>query len=702
MSPTVKRRLKKFILFSEILFILIIAAGMGALFGLLFFMNKQLPPESALDTYHTKVASTIWSADGALLAKLADENREPVPLEKIPKRMQDAVIAIEDSRFYKHSGLDFWGLTRAVVANLRGHELSQGASTITQQLARNIYLSPRKTFSRKLKEALLAIQMERNWTKSQILERYLNRVYFGAGAYGVQTAARVYFGKDVRALSLAETAMIAGLPQRPNDLCPYEVYERDHNYDRVKERRDMVLDRMADLGYVTRQDADKARRTPIKVLKRRPPSIGFFRAKYFCKYVVDQLRDRFGYDEETLQTQGLKIVTTLNYKMQLAAERAAKRGVHDFRRGRVSEVAMLSMEPKTGYIRALVGGVHDWETHQFDCATQARRQPGSSFKLFVYATAFEKGDTPWSGVSGTVKPIRMPDGKYYAPKNHGSHYSGFVNYQQAFAASVNGAAVNVCLKVGPHQVKELAQRLGLKGNIRAYPSMALGTSEASPLEMANAYGVFAAGGKRAEPIAILQIRDSSGQLLEDVQPVLHDTGLSPQTVDYINLLTRGVVTSGTGAAARSVPDAHGKTGTTEDSTDAWFVGYTKDLVTAVWAGNRNNTPMASRMFGGTICAPIWASYTGRALALLPGRRQQIANLAPGSSSYRSARYAGGDGEFRPRRRRRRRSRDTTAAVAAPAPAAAESAPEPAPAGDGGGGDGGGDAGGGGGDQAGTE
>src|SRR6266542_4723481 len=241
MSPTVKRRLKKIILFSEIVFILVIGAGTGLVFGVFYAMNKQLPPDSSLDSYHAKVATTIWSSDGVLLAKLADENREPVPLGKIPLRMQQAIIAIEDARFYQHSGLDFWGVTRAVWSNVRGHELGQGASTITQQLVRNRYLTPQKTLTRKLKEAMLAIQMERNYTKHQILEAYLNQVYFGAGAYGVESAAKIYFGKDVRELSLPEAAMIAGMPQRPNELCPYNVYEADHNYDRTQERRNMVL-----------------------------------------------------------------------------------------------------------------------------------------------------------------------------------------------------------------------------------------------------------------------------------------------------------------------------------------------------------------------------------------------------------------------------------------------------------------------------
>jgi penicillin-binding protein 1A len=484
-----------------------------------------------------------------------------------------------------------------------------------------------------MKEVLLAIQIERNMTKRQILQAYLNQVYFGAGAYRVQTAAQAYFKKGIQEINLQEAALLAGLVQRPSELSPYAAMRANGNYNSSKARRDMVLQRMRDLKFITKEQYEKAVDAPIKVAAERPKSIGFLKGEYFAQHVVDELRQKFGYDEDLLNKAGLTVITTLDWDMQQHAEKVAKAELNKIRRAhRVSEAALLCLDPKTGYIRAMVGGVNEpWEKYQFNCATQARRQPGSSFKAFVYAAAFEAGDTPNTGVSAYARPIVMPDGKVYAPRNHG-RARGYTNYRSAFAASYNGAAVNVAVKSGifsgPRRVKELAQRLGLKGEIRAYPSMALGTSEATVMEMANAYGVFANGGKRAEPMGILQIRSQDGELLEDVQPRVHDTGLKPTTIQYMNELTRAVVTSGTGRGASGVPDAHGKTGTSEDYTDAWFVGYTPELVTAVWAGNRDNSKMA-RVYGGTIGVPIWAGFMQKALELNPARKAKpIVKRAP--------------------------------------------------------------------------
>ncbi len=620
-NPNVKRRIKKFLLWTEILIILILGAGMGVVLGAFYQMNKMLPADAALEHYRAPVGTKILSSDGVVLAKLAAENREPVKLDRIPKHMQDAMIAIEDSRFYSHRGLDYRGLTRAVWANISGRELAQGGSTITQQLARNIFLSSRKKISRKIKEILLAVQIERNWSKSKILEAYLNQVYFGAGAYGVGAASQIYFGKKIDKITLEEAAMLAGLPQRPSDLSPFAALEDDGDYDRTKGRRNMVLQRMADLKFITQAEADAAKKKPIKVLKRRPPAIGYFKAKYFVQHVVDELRSKFNYDQDVIDKTGLTVVTSLNWKMQQAAEKVARQELAKIRKShRVTETSLVCLDPHTGYIRAMVGGVNEpWEKYQFNCATQARRQPGSSFKLFVYTAAFEAGDDVYDSVNASVNPIRMPDGKIYAPKNHG-RYRGRLSYKQAFAKSLNGAAVNIAVKVGPQKVKDVAQRLGVKGTMYAYPSLALGVSDTNPLEMANAYGVFAAGGKRAEPISIIQVRSFEGEILEDIRPKLVATGLKPATVEKMNELTRAVVESGTGTQAREVPEAHGKTGTSEDYTDAWFVGYTPDLATAVWAGNRDNSKMA-RVYGSTIGVPIWREFMKQAVVLNPAKKK---------------------------------------------------------------------------------
>lgn len=626
-SQVIKRRVKQVVLWLEVIFILIVGAGVGVVLGAFYQMNKLLPPDAALDAYRAPVGTKIYSSDNVLLAKLAVENREPVPMARIPKQMQDAIVSIEDSRFYQHSGLDYRGLVRAVVANVAGHEMSQGASTITQQLARNIFLDSRKKISRKIKEMLLAIQIERNWTKKQILEAYLNQVYFGSGAYGIKAAAQVYFNKDVGKLTLEEAALLAGLPQSPSRHNPFAVYDQDHNYNRTKSRRDDVLTRMAELGYITPDVAAKAKAKPIKVAKRRPALVGFFKAKYFVRYVVDQLQKQ--YDQDLLDKAGLTVVTTLNWKMQQAAEKAASEGLAKYKGwGKVSETSLVCIDPATGYIRAMVGGVHQpWEKYQFNCATQARRQPGSSFKLFVYLAALEAGKTPYSTVNANAS-VLMPDGKYYTPHNHGKA-SGRMSYESAFASSVNGAAVNVLEEAGPKNVVALAQKkFGLTGRLYAYPSLALGVCDVSVLEMASAYGAIAAGGKRAEPMTILKVLNQENEPLQDFHPQVTDLKLQQSSLDGINELTRAVVEYGTGRGAASVPDAHGKTGTTEDNTDAWFCGYVPGgLATAVWAGNRNNKPMSQRLFGGTICAPIWAEFMNKALAISPPKKPAAGEVA---------------------------------------------------------------------------
>lgn len=621
-SPTVKRRVKTILLWMEITFILVLGAGMGIVLGAFYQLNKGLPPDRAIENYRAPVGTKIISSDGVVLAKIAAENREPVPLDNIPQHMRDAMVAIEDSRFYQHSGLDFRGLARAVWANVTDRELSQGASTITQQLARNMFLSQRKKLSRKIKELLLAVQIERNWTKSRILEAYLNQVYFGSGAYGVKSAAKVYFSKDIKDVTLEEAAMLAALPQRPSELSPYASMRDEGNYDRTKHRRDMVLDRMAELKFITAEQAAEAKKKPIKVAKEKPQSTGYFKAKYAAQYVLDQLRERYNYDEDVINKAGLTVVTSINWKMQQAAEKAAREELAKLRGRRISEVALVSLDPHNGYIRAMVGGVQEpWEKYQFNCVTQAHRQPGSSFKLFVYAAAFEKlGKDPGSYVNLTARGVRMPDGKWYQPKNHG-RLSGGSSYTRAFALSSNGAAFNVTMDVGPQSVAEMARRLGIKSRLLAYPSIALGVNEVTPLELASAYGVFPAKGKLAEPMIILQVRGPDGEIIEDMRPKVKPTGLKSETIQNINALTRAVVTSGTGTVARVVPDAHGKTGTSEEYTDAWFVGYTPDLVTAVWAGNRDNSQM-SRVYGGTIAAPIWARFMKEAVELNPAKKKK--------------------------------------------------------------------------------
>lgn len=613
-SRTVRRRVKKLLLWMEVIFILVLGAGVGVVAGAFYQISRVLPPQRYLSQYKTPVGTTIWSSDKVLLARLSTENREPVSIDRIPPVMQHAIIDIEDSRFYRHSGVDFRGIVRALWMNLRGGDIrGQGGSTLTQQLAREVYLNKSKTLSRKIKEALLAVQIERSWTKQQILETYLNQYYFGSGAYGVQSAARVYFDKDVKDLTLPEAAMIAGLAQAPSALSPYVVMDRDGNYNATIRRRNQVLQRMADMGHITRDESLAAQKEPLKLAYKKAPQLGgYYRAKYFVDYVVRNLRETYG--DDMLFKGGLTVITTLNYRMQKEAERACRNGIHRYGPGyHVTESALVSLEPQTGYIRAMVGGVQEpWEKYQFNCAAQAKRSPGSSFKAFVYATALERGNSPSSGISASVKPIK--DGnKWWTPKSHGG--GGTMSLVSAFAASSNGAAVNLGLKVGLQNVVEMAHRLGIKSHLLAVPSLPLGTSEVSVVEMAGAYSVFDNEGNRAEPQAVLKITNQDGQLIESNPPRVTREVLGENVVRGMKQLMRAVVTSGTGRAAGIVPGAFGKTGTGEEHRDAWFVGCTSEFTTAVWVGNRDNSPMHGNLYGGQVSAPIWADYMNAAIKI---------------------------------------------------------------------------------------
>jgi 1A family penicillin-binding protein len=675
-SRTARRRLKKLLLWVEILFILGMGAGVGVVAGAFYQMSRLLPPDSEIHDYKPVAGTKFYSSDGVYLGSIADENREPVEIKRIPKRMQDAIIAIEDSRFYEHSGLDFRGLIRALWKNISSGDLNQqGGSTLTQQLARQIYLTPKKTMARKMKEAMLAIQIERNWSKKQILETYLNQVYFGGRAYGVQAASQTYFGKNVWQLNLPECALLAGLPQRPSKLNPYD------NPEAARIRRNLVLSRMAELGMIAEAESEKAQRQPIRLAhKRAPAGTGFKRAPYFCNAVLDQLRENYG--DPLLHKGGFKVFTTLNWKMQQLAEQALVEGINgNRRRYNVHEGALVCLDPNTGYVRAMVGGLDFWR-NQFNVVTQGRRQPGSSFKAFVYTAAIDtQGWGPWQAIDASSRSYLVGD-KWYSPHNDDGRHFGRIELAKAFASSINTAAVNTIHRIGPRTVVEYARRFGIKSRLYAYDSLALGTSEVSPMEMANAYGVFATNGIRAEPILVRLIKDRMGNVIEDNSPALHRVDVKPETIQAMNELFQAVVQFGTAArsGASEVPTAHGKTGTTERHTDAWFIGYTLQpaLVTAVWAGNRDNTPMR-HAFGGSVCAPIWAHYMKDAVKIAPktslgiGEPLASGNLKARQRDERSGEDQGDAEARKPRHRRHDGEEEASATDGTPSLATAQPA-----------------------------
>lgn len=587
-------------------------AGIGAIVATFISVSQVLP---SVTGYTPPEATKIYSSDNILLATAGEVNREFVSLKEIPKDLATATVAIEDSRFYEHAGVDFRGIARAMVRNITGGELSQGGSTITQQLARNVYLTQKKTFTRKAREAVLAILIERNYTKPKILELYMNQVYFGSGAFGVEAASKVYFGKNVGQLDLAESALVAGLPNRPSDFSPHV------NPEAAVRRRNIVLARMAELGYITPEQRDKAEAERPRIVPLKPTKYRS-KAPYFTDYVKRYLRDKMYFGDDMIYRGGLRVYTTVNYKMQAAAQRALRRGVEEARRDRqmdpkLGNGALVCIEPATGYIRAMVGGA-DYEKSEFNRASQARRQPGSSFKAFVYTAAVDT--LGWDAdhrVEGGRYYYRDDLGRTWAPKNYDGKYPGSMTLRQAIAWSVNVPAVRTAQQVGLYTVIKYAHLLGVKSEIEPYPALAIGGIKGiRVIEMASAYGVFASGGYYVEPNPIAKITDSKGALIDEPTPEPRRV-LNERTAKVMDELFRGVVTSrgGTGYAVRSVPEARGKTGTTNEDVDAWFLGYVPGkLVTAVWVGNDNYKPMR-HVWGGNVCAPIWKDFMRTALGV---------------------------------------------------------------------------------------
>lgn len=543
-------------------------------------------------------ASLIYSADGQLLTKLFKQNRINVPLERIPKDLQDAIIAIEDTSFYAHHGVDFLGIARAFITNIiKQRERPHGASTITQQLAGNALLNRQNvSYYRKIQEAYLALQFERLYTKPEILEMYLNEIFLGHSAYGVEAASLQYFNKHVWELNLSECALIAGLPRGPNYYSPF------NNFEAAISRRNLVLNRMLELGYITKEEYEEAKATEIKLRSAQPDEEEI--APYFIRYVRDQLIEKFG--AQMVYSGGLKVYTTLDPEMQKKAEEAVKQALESKYIPTVErentadklqpQLALITIDPKTGAIRAMIGGRGN---DQFNRAVQAVRQPGSAFKPFVYTTAIKNGYS----VADVVNDLPMlaseeaNQPKTIWPTNYNGEYRGYVTLRTALEHSINVAAVRMIQKVGVQETIKTAEEMGITtfqpaDRHREHLSLALGglNKGVTPLELASAYGVFANQGIRVEPIAITKVLDKMDNVIYSAHP--EKKIALPEDVAYImtNML-QTVITRGTGWRANLNRPVAGKTGTTNSYTDAWFVGFTPDLVTSVWIGEDNPIPM---------------------------------------------------------------------------------------------------------------
>ena len=576
--------------------------GAMGLAALVAYHAAQLPPIDKLAVPKRPPNVAILSADGALIANRGETGGRNLRFSELPTHLPNAFIAIEDRRFYSHYGIDPVGITRALVRNLTSRGVQQGGSTLTQQLAKNLFLTQERTASRKIQEAILSLWLEHRFSKAEILELYMNRVYFGSGAYGVEAAAQRYFGKSARAVTLAEAAMLAGLVQAPSRLAP------NRNPEAAERRAQMVLAAMAEQKMISEKSATFALAEPAEAVERTGPST--------INYVADMIMDLI--DDFVGPIEGdVNVLTTIDPKLQALAETALVEALdaQGARMG-VSQGAMVSLAPD-GAIRALIGGRH-YAKSQFNRAMSAKRQPGSAFKPFVYLTAMEKGLTP-----DTIRDDSPVTIKGWSPENASREFRGPVTLQTALSMSLNTVAVKLGQEAGERNIVRTAQRLGINAPLKPIASLPLGTSEVTPLELAGAYAAFANGGNGVLPYAIREIRTIEGKVLHKREAAGLGPVIAPQPLAMMNAMMRETLATGTGRKA-DLPgwQAAGKTGTTQDFRDAWFAGYTAKLVTVVWLGNDDNSP-TKRASGSGMPAEIWARYMkaahlGQQPQLLPG------------------------------------------------------------------------------------
>jgi penicillin-binding protein 1A len=596
---------------SLIVAFLVVLFAIGTLAGVVYSYSRHLPDINKMADFQPSRATRIYARDGSLLATLYKQNRTWVPIATIPQRVREAFVATEDRNFYRHHGVDFYGIVRAGIADYRHRDL-QGASTITQQLARALFLSNERSISRKIQEALLAMEIERYYTKGEILERYLNLIYFGAGAYGVEAAAHTYFGTGVGRLTLAQAALLAGLPAAPSAYSPYVSLER------AKERQHHVLDRMVAAGYVTQAQAGAAADGSLGLIGDRPTGLQSFRYPYFTTYVDHVLERTFG--TQAVYEGGLEVDTTLDPQLQRAAQEAVDWGV-----GRaVSEginahqAALVAIRPQTGEIVAMVGGAGPFSLrNQFNRAWQTARQPGSSFKVFVYTTAIDTGMPPTSIVDDAPVSYPMGDGTQWAPQDDDFRFLGPITLRYALAQSRNVVAVRLAEQLGIDRVIAYAHNMGVKSPLEANLSLALGTSGVSPLDMASGYATLADQGIHIDPSPLRVVRDALGTPILDNRLPQEVEVVSAGTAYVMTSMLEDVINAGTGYPNAQIGrPAAGKTGTTSDFHDAWFVGFTPDLVAAVWLGNDDYRRM-SESYGGNVPARTWARFMKAALARVP-------------------------------------------------------------------------------------
>lgn len=709
-------------------FLLLVAISLGVVGGLFVTYLRDLPTLDALEEYQPSLVTTLYSDHDEPFAAFFEQKRFWVPLDKIPRHLINGIIAVEDAQFYQHRGINFRGIARALLVNLRALRPAEGGSSITQQLAKLLLLTPEKHLSRKIKEAVLAIEIEKRYSKEKILELYLNQVYFGHGAYGVESAAHTYFKKSVDQLNLAEAAILAGLPRAPNYYSPITDKER------AIRRRDHVLTRMAERGFITDKQAVSASSVTFdEVPFEKTRNLG----PYFVEYIRQQLEEKYG--TYTVYHGGLKVYTTLNINAQRSAEAALIEGLRGIDKARgfrapharsltahgsdkaplsylipkigetlsatVTKIlpksiivqvggyqgdialdkaswlnasqlhqqlrigmevkvqvlsvnkqnktldlnleqdpeiegAFLAIDPSDGGIKAMIGG-YDFERSKFNRAIQARRQPGSAFKPFVYAAAFDRGLTPSTIINDAPISYPIPAGgkrTEWRPENYDRKFRGPTTLRYGLEHSINVIAVKLIERIGIDPVITLAHDLGIQSTLRREYALALGVSEVTLSEMVSAFGVFAHSGVRFLPYGIRRVVDNKGALLEEYAPASQQT-MREETAFILTNVLKGVVDRGTGSRARVLDrPVAGKTGTTQEATDAWFIGYTPHLVAGVWIGYDTKRSLGPHESSATLAVPIWTRFMQHALKDIPSEEFPVPeNVTSALVNYTSGR-----------------------------------------------------------------
>ncbi|HEU0118493.1 MAG TPA: PBP1A family penicillin-binding protein [Alphaproteobacteria bacterium] len=578
-------------------FILAVIWG-GILVGsFVIYCALDLPDIHQITQPTRRPSVTLEAEDGTVFARYGDLYGDHVTLEEVPQYLPEAIISIEDRRFYSHFGIDIWGLLRAALRDVTAGHVVQGGSTLTQQLAKNLFLSPDRNMKRKVQEMMLALWLEHTYTKDQILTAYLNRVYLGNGSYGVDAASRIYFGKSAREINLREAAIIAGLLRAPSRFAP------THDPALSMARGRVVLEAMVEAGYITPQQKQAAiTSAPPPMHKPGPAGDG----RYFADWVQDQIGPLV---EDA--SQDIIVSTTLDLNLERSAERnldavLAKQDLHD-----VSQGALVTLA-NDGAVRAMVGG-RNYSLSQFNRATQAMRQPGSSFKPIVYLTAIQQGLTPEDIIPDA--PITLG---HWSPENFDGKYRGPITAREALAESINTVAVRVFMRAGADNVIATARALGITSPLEHDPALALGASEVTPLEITGAYASLAADGRAITPYAIKEIRNRDGQVLYHHTDVTPPVTVNEHAVEVLVDMMQDVVKYGTGKRAQIGRPVAGKTGTSSDYRDAWFLGFTGNYTTGVWVGNDDNAPM-KKITGGSLPAEIWHNYMADAESSIPER-----------------------------------------------------------------------------------